>query len=536
MQLAHAIIELLHDEGIDRVFGNPGTTELAFADALSGDPRLPYVLGVHEGPLVATADGYARATGGTAFVNLHVAAGTANGLIGMLNASRSRTPMVVTAGQQDSRHLVQDPMLSGDLVAMATGVAKDAIEARHAGDVPLLLRRAFRAAVSPPQGPVFLSIPMDLMEHEVDTVPARSTPEPVAPAVDLGPVLELLGSARRPCIVAGDGVGRSGAVQELVRVAHRTGALVYHAPMNDRLNFPMNHPSYRGMLPPENASIRNRLDEHDVVLLAGVRAFVPHHYSAADAIGPRTALVQIDDDPAQVGRTYPVQVGLVGDLRLLLSSLADALEAGGGAARPAPHVPGSEPPVDATDGDGPPLAPREAAATVARHLPPGAIVVEEAITQGLLLREHLRLDEPGSFHHTVGGGLGWGIGAATGVALGRPDRRVVAALGDGSALFGLQGLWTAARERAGVTFVVFANHEYRTLKQTLTTMRDCQPAGFTGMDLDDPRVAWPELSTALGVPGVRADGAGHLAELLAARDAADGPLLVEVPVRGHDDP
>jgi benzoylformate decarboxylase len=515
------MLQLLRDEGVNRVFGNPGTTELPFVGELAAEGDLPYVLAPHEGALVAMADGYARATHRTSFVNLHVAAGLANGLIGMLNALRSRTPMVITAGQQDSRHLIQDPMLSGDLVAMAAPAAKWAVEARRADEVGSLLRRAFRAAVTPPEGPVFVSIPMDLLDAELaEAMPARTELEPPATVGDVGAAADLLRAARNPAIVAGDGVGRTGAVGDLVRIAEALRCRVLHAPMNDRLDFPMDHPQYDGMLLPENEQIRKALDGHDVVLLAGVRAFVPHHYSPGPAIPPGVQLVQLDDDPAQIGRNYPVTVGLSGSVPLTVAALAAALGEGGPvAAAPVPE------PVDPA---GTPLPPELAARTVAAHLPPGAIVVEEAITVGLLLRQAWRLREPDSFHHTVGGGLGWGIGAAVGVSLGRPDRPVVAALGDGCALFGVHGLWAAANQHRPVTFVVFGNGEYRTLKQTLTRMRgDAGP--FVGMDLTAPPVDWPALSGALGVPAVRIGGSDELAALLAARTAHDGPLLVEVP-------
>ena len=533
MRMTEAFLEILHDEGVDLVFGNPGTTELPFVDALAEDGRFRYVLGIHEGPVVSMADGYARATGRPAFVSLHVAAGTANGLIGMLNALRSRTPLVVVAGQQDSRHLIQDPMLSGDLVGLAQAATKWAVEARRADEVPALLRRAFREAVTPPEGPVFLSVPMDLYDEPLPGgFQARTVLETSAPVPDLTRAVKVLSSASAPAIVAGDGAGRSGAVDEVLRVAGALGTVVYHAPMNDRLDFPMDHPAYRGMLPPENERIRHALDRHDVVLLAGVRAFVPHHYTDAAAVGPDTALVQVDDDPGQIGRIYPAAVGLAGDVRAVLGALTDELAgAGGGKVVP----PGATDPPEVPDDETVPLHPRVAAATVAANLPVGGLVVEEAITMGLLLREHLRLREPGSFHHTVGGGLGWGAGAAIGVALARPDRRTVALLGDGCAMFGVQALWTAARERVPVTFVVFANGEYRTLKQTLTRMRSGAGGDFPGMDLTRPTVDWPALSRSLGVPGVRAAGVTHLADLVSGRPGDDGPLLVEVPIRSFAD-
>lgn len=529
MRVVDAVLDVLRDEGVDRVFGNPGTTELPFVDALAAAPDLPYVLAPHEGAVVAMADGYARATRRCAFVSLHVAAGLANGLLGMLNALRSRTPLVVTAGQQDSRHLVQDPMLSGDLTGLAHAAAKWTAEVHRAQDLPLVLRRAFRAAITPPEGPVFVSVPMDLLaEPFAGAVPARSAlPERIAAPV--AGALPILTAARAPAIVAGDGVGRADGVAALVEVAEALGAIVYHAPMNDRLNVPMDHPLYAGMLPPENREIRRALDRHDVVLLAGVRAFVPHHYSPEAAVGPRTRLVQLDDDPAQLGRTYPVEAALLGDVGETLAVLAAAL--------PAPEGKRAEPrraPAVAADATTP-LAPELAAATVAASLPPGAVVVEEAITVGLLLRERLRLTEPGSFQHTVGGGLGWGVGAAVGVSLGRPDRPVVAALGDGCALFGVHGLWAAANQRRPVTFVVFANGEYRTLKQTLTRMREGAPGGgFPGMDLGPPALGWRDLAAGFGVRAERIGSAGQLGTLLAARTATDEPLLVEVPVTGFE--
>jgi benzoylformate decarboxylase len=402
------------------------------------------------------------------------------------------------------------------------------VEARRSDEVPTLLRRAFREAANPPSGPVFVSVPMDLFDEDVPVnTPLGTRLERSSPMFDLDPAVKLLLSGRRPAVVAGDGVGRGGAVDELVRLVESLGATVYHAPMNDRLDFPMDHPSYDGMLTPENTRIRERLDAHDVVLLAGVRAFVPHHYSPESAIGPDTRLIQVDDDPADVGRTYPAEVGLVGDIRAILRALGDKVSAAGEgrAVFDAGRVPPAAPP-----DSGLPLDPRTAAATVAAHLPSGAVLVEEAITTGLLLREHLTLSAPGSFQHTVGGGLGWGIGAAVGTSLGRPGRRVVAALGDGCAMFGVQGLWTAAREQVPVTFVVFSNGEYRTLKQTLAKMRGDRAAGFVGMDIDHPQIDWPGLASSFGVPGVRVKSADQLATLLDGAGPEDPPLLLEVPV------
>ncbi|MDX6313494.1 MAG: benzoylformate decarboxylase [Streptomyces sp.] len=539
-----ALLEILDDEGVDRVFGNPGTTEIPFIDAL-GDPAAPeYVLGVQEGSVVAMADGYARATRRPAFVSLHVAAGTANGLIGMLNARRSRTPLVVVAGQQDQRHLLQDPMLAGDLVALASGASKHAVEVHRPQDLPVALRRAFALAQRPPQGPVFVSVPMDvLMDDTPVEVPVRSPMAPAGAASDLDRAAALLAGARRPAIVAGDGVGRDGAVGALVQVAEALGAVTYHQPMNDCLDFPGGHPLHAGPLPPVNTGIRQELQAYDALLIAGCRAFTPHHYSPGPPVPEHLTVVQIDTDPAEPGRNFPVTLGLTGPLAPSLASLAghlrqqvpeyaarartEAADARHTAARAAlDHE------ALAVYGRAP-LEPLAAAHALAAALPDDAVLVEEAITVGVHLRRVLRRDTPGGYVHTVGGGLGWGIGAAVGHRLGAPDRPVVAVLGDGSAMFGLQGLWTAARLRVPVLFVVMANGEYRTLKDTLDSVggRSAAQHRYTGLDLGE--LDWRDAARFFGIPALRVGTTEELGAAVAGVAALNGPLLVEVPLRGH---
>ncbi|MEU4245627.1 thiamine pyrophosphate-binding protein [Actinoplanes sp. NPDC026619] len=536
MKPVDALLAILRDEGVRHVFGNPGTTELPFLDALAGAPDLSYILGLQEASVVAMADGYARATARPAFVSLHVAAGLANGLIGLLNASRSRTPLVVLAGQQDRRHLIQDPMLSGDLVGLARPVVKSAVDVQHSYDLPVVLRRAFAEAVRAPSGPVFVSVPMDLLEEEQPiTVPERSVLAGPGPAVDLDRARSLLAGASAPVIVAGDGVGRDGAVPELVVLAERLGAPVFHQPMHDGVDFPGNHPLHLGMLPPRNAAIRAALQPYDVILVVGCHAFMPHHYTPGPAIPEGAAVVQIDVDPAEPGRNFPVAAGLVGALGPTLAALAALLPDHSArqatvAARTASERAHRD--AEALDRYGPaPLDPLAAMHAVAAGLPAGAVVVEEAITAGIALRSVLRLDRPGSYVHTVGGGLGWGIGAAVGTRLGDPARPVVAVLGDGSALFGLQGLWSAARYRVPVTFVVVNNGEYRTLKDTLDGMkgRSARLGEYVGLDL--PGLNWQAAAQLFGLGYTRISDAGTLRDVVAA-DRRE-PLLVEVPVRGH---
>lgn len=547
MKPIEAFLRVLREEGVTRVFGNPGTSELPFTDALAEAPDIEYVLGVHEGSVVAMADGYARATGRPAFVSLHIAAGLANGLVGLLNASRSRTPLVVTAGQQDRRHLASDPMLSGDLVGLARAAVKHAFDVQHAHDLPVLLRRAFALATQPPAGPVFLSIPMDLLEEPgpVD-LPARSTRAPLGPATELDTAADLLTGARRPAIVAGDGVGRDGAVDELVAVAEALGAIVHQQPMYDGVNFPGSHPLYAGMLPATNAGIRERLSAHDVVFIVGTHAFMAHHYTPGPAVPATARVLQLDPDPGELGRNIPLTLGLHGGIGATLAALRPLL---------AGRVPEAEQRITeagrkaagrriATEWaaragyDDTPLPALTAAHAVAAGLPADAVVVEEAITTGIKLREVLALDRPKSYVHTVGGGLGWGIGAAVGTWLGNPERPVVAVLGDGCTLFGLQGLWAASRYQAPVTFVVMNNGEYRTLKETLDAWdsRSTRAGRYLGLDLAPPHLDFTKAADFFGIDAARVGSAYELTETVAKAARSEAPFLVEVPISSHSSP
>jgi benzoylformate decarboxylase len=536
MKPVDALLAILRDEGVRHVFGNPGTTELPLLDALVDAPDLQYVLGLQEASVVAMADGYARATGRCAFVNLHVAAGLANGLIGLLNAGRSRTPLVVVAGQQDRRHLLQDPMLSGDLVGLARPVVKSAIEVQQAYDLPVVLRRAFAEAVRAPAGPVFVSVPMDLLaEESAIAVPERSALAGPGTADGLDLATSLLAAAAAPVIVAGDGVGRDGAVPDLVALAERLGAPVYHQPMHDGVDFPGNHPLHLGMLPPRNAAIRDALRPFDLILIVGCHAFMPHHYTPGPPIPDGAIVVQLDVDPAEPGRNFPVAAGLCGALAPTLAALTakvpgrpDRLAAA--AARISPTR--AERDAEAIQKYGPaPLDPLAAMHALAAGLPADAVVVEEAITAGIALRSVLRLDRPKSYVHTVGGGLGWGIGAAVGTGLGDPSRPVVAVLGDGSAMFGLQGLWSAVRYQVPVTFVVVNNGEYRTLKDTLdgTPGRSLRGGRYVGLDI--PGLHWPAAARLFGLAHVRVKDADELRDVVGAPRSE--PLLIEVPTTPH---
>ncbi|MBO0868931.1 MAG: thiamine pyrophosphate-binding protein, partial [Micromonosporaceae bacterium] len=411
-------------------------------------------------------------------------------------------------------------------------------------DLPVLMRRAFAEAVRAPAGPVFVSIPMDLLaEESIVDVPARSAPVTPGVADGIPAAAQVLAGAQRPVLIAGDGVGRENAVEELVAVAEALGAAVYHQPMADGINFPGNHPLYHGMPLPTTAAVRALLAEHDVAFVVGTHAFPAHHYTPDRPVPDGVRVVQMDSDPAQLGRNFPVEVALYGALPASLHALADRLrgkvpdaQRRGRELGAATRAARDEIDASARKRWGPgPMDPLAAVHAIATALPAGAVVIEEGITAGMLLRRVLRQDRPGSYRHAIGGGLGWGIGAAIGTRMGAPDRPVVAVVGDGCATFGLQALWTAAHHRIPVTFVVINNGEYRTLKDTLdrNKSRSTQLRRYVGLDLREPALDWRGAGAFFGVPVVRPAGCAELAELVAESSTLDGPRLVEVPVTGH---
>jgi benzoylformate decarboxylase len=539
MKVAGRLIELAQSEGVDRVFGNPGTTELPLMDELARTPEFPYYLGLHEGTAVSMADGFARATGRPSFVNLHIAAGLAHGLANMLNARRARTPMVVTVGQQDRRHLIQDPMLAGDLLALAQGAFKDAVEVTRPEDLPTLMRRAFLLSQTVPTGPVMVSIPVDVMDGELDEpIPPRTKVRGLGVAEGVEEMAEALLAAGAPAIVAGDGVGREGAVDDLVELAESLGATVFHEPMYDCVDFPATHPLSAGMLPPVDELIHNKLSKHDVVLLVGSHAFSAHYYTEANPIPERTRLLQLDSDRTELGRNYPAAIALCGGIGPTVRALTRMTqghcpEAEARLAARGEHADQERPAPPQSTGDG--MGSAAAAEALVAALPDDTIMLEEAITTGLDVRRAFAADRPGSYHHSVGGALGWALGGGIGVKMARRDHPVVSVVGDGTAMYTIQGLWSAAHYDVPVVVVVMNNREYAACKRGVGQVVSDGGDRYVGMDLTDPEIDFIGLSTSLGVEARSAGDPEQLTQAVSEALASGVPALIDAAVAGTPD-
>ncbi|HZN14576.1 MAG TPA: thiamine pyrophosphate-binding protein [Acidimicrobiales bacterium] len=521
------LLEVLRTEGVRHIFGNPGTTELPFIDALAdndsdGPADLHYVLALQEATAVGMADGYAQATRRPAFLNLHTSAGLGNAIGNLTNAQANRTPLVVTAGQQDRRHLVADPLLSGDLVGLARGVSKWTHEVRNANELGTILRRAFHDAASAPSGPVFVSIPMDVLDDDaadgtVPAVPAVSSIRRRAVADGVDELAAMLGGSI--AIVAGDEVAASGAVDALADVARRAGAAVFGAPLRGAVVYPRDDPQWRGDLPPLAAAINAALAPFDRVLVIGERLLV-YPYSDGPLMPASVDVLHLTADAGQLGRVQSTVLGLLGDVRATLEAVADRLPTVDAAAAPTASSDFDER-ARSRYGDVP-MHPMAATHALLRALPADAPVVDEAITTGAYVRG---FHGDGQYFFNRGGGLGWGMPAALGISLALDRGPVVCVVGDGSAMYSPQALWTAAHEQLPVLFAVVNNRQYLILKRNL-------PPGkaYPGLDLDAPPVDFVALAESMGVGATLVEKADDVAD--AARAAWDSgePRLLELPI------
>jgi len=543
---AEILLAALADEGVRHVFGNPGTTELPLVDVLSGRDEPQYVLALQEATAVGMADAYARLTGRPSFVNLHTVAGLANGLGNLTNAAAAGTPMVVTAGQQDRRHLIAEPLLSGDLVGLARSLVKWSHEVRTLGELGTTIRRAFRLAAAPPTGPVFLGIPMDVLEEAGEALlPPRSEVDDASTGGSLAELADLLAGAERPGLVVGNELARSDGLAVAVELAELLGAPVHGQPLNSLLVFPSAHPLWRGPLPMDAAGINAALGAYDRVLVLGADAFLVYPYAEGQPVPEGVELLQVHPDPAQLGRTHAVRLGVLGDparcaaelVRLLAGRIPaerrqQALAAGDAwrgeavVALAGQVIAGRE---------STPLGPAAAVQAVVSRLPEHGILVDEAITASLFTRALHQGTDPTSYLWSGAGALGWGVPAALGARLAAPERPVVCIVGDGSFMYAPQALWTAARYRLNVLTVVLDNREYRILKHGLDRMEGVSAASgsYVGLDLGDPGIDFVALAASHGIAARRVDGADELEQAVGEGLGAGEPQLLHVPVAGH---
>lgn len=545
MTSKEALIKILVNEGVEYVFGIPGATEIVLLDALEKCPDIKYILGLNEIVCAGMAEGYARTSGKPGFLNLHTGPGVAAAMPMLLNAYNGGVPLVITAGQQDTRLLLHDPHLSGDLVGMARQVTKWSIEVLHAADIPVIMQRAFKLAMQHPTGPVFVSLPQNVLNQTLDFKYITNTPNFAKLRPDreaINHAVTILLESETPAIVVESGVARNNALAEVVKLAELIGARVYQPWMAD-VNFPVNHPQYLGDIDPGHPKTREILQPVDVLIGVGCPLFSQPMYLPEPIIARDTRVIQIDDDPWEIGKNFPVACGIQGHIKVSLAELVAALESrmpalakeaakarAKGIAREKAAIMAAFQKQSEAEKDTVPISVSRLIQDLKDVVTAGTIIVDDCWSSSGALRRMLDLKEPCSFLRARGGGsIGWGLPGALGARLGAPDKTVVAICGDGSAAWSMQSLWTAAHYNIPVTFIITANATYRQVK----IMRRNILGGelnerHQGMELDEPIIDFCQLAHSMGVTGAKVTRPEKLKKALKTALASGKPRLVEV--------
>jgi benzoylformate decarboxylase len=519
--------DLLRALGLTTVFGNPGSTEQTFLQDFPDD--FTYVLGLQEASVLAMADGYAQSTGRPALVNLHTAAGTGNAMGSLVAAYRANTPLIVTAGQQTREMSLCDPYLNNpDATLMPQPWVKWAYEPVRAEDVPAAFMRAYAVATQPPAGPVFLSIPLDdwnkpaLGPAVVRSVSTRVQPD----AERLRAFAARISQAERPLLVLGPEVDRAGAWDAGITFAEKLRASVRGSGLSDRCSFPEDHPLYGGPLPLTIAGVSDALSGFDLVIVIGAQVFRYYPFVAGEYLPAGTEVLHITGDP-HLAATAPVGDSLLGDMGTVLEQLADLVEVPNDRLSPAGLRRDLDPDLPAATA---PLAPGDVYAALSTVKPDDAAVVMESTSTLADLITWWPTRRPGSFFATGSGGIGWGVPAAVGIALGDRargvKRTIVASIGDGSFQYSIQAIWTAAQHKLPIVFVVQRNGEYAVLKSF--ALLEKTPA-VPGMDLPGLDIA--SLATGYGCRTATAGSTDDLVREFKAALAAEGPTVLVVPTQ-----
>lgn len=520
MTVRAVVLDLLRAFGITTIFGNPGSTELPLFRDFPKDFR--YVLGLQEAVVVGMADGYAQATRNAAFVNLHSAVGVGHAMGNIFTAYRNRTPLVITAGQQARSILPYEPFLySAQATELPKPYVKWSCEPARAEDVPVAIARAYYLAMQPPRGPVLVSVPADDWAKSCERIEARVVSNEIRPEpCVLSAIGDALDASIRPAFVVGAAVERDGAWNEVVRLAERHNAAVWVAPMSGRCSFPEDHPLFAGFLPPMREKIVQLLAGHDLVFALGAAAFTHHVEGFGPHLPSAANLVQLVDDP-NVAALAPVGTSAVGGIRLGVLDLL-AREQPRSRERPRPRAR----PLRAEPSS--PMSVAYVMQTLAELRDPASIVVEEAPSSRPAMQAYLPILRSETFYTMDSGGLGYSMPAAVGIGLAKPGAKVIALIGDGSAMYSIQALWSAAQLKLPIAFVILKNRRYAALQ-------DFAPAFGFGPDEQLPGTELPDidfvaLARGQGCGGLNVSRAEHLRNALDDALKASVPTLVEVDV------
>ena len=539
---ADAFLSLLVDEGVEYLFGNPGTTELPVMNALPNHPSVKYVLGLQEAIVVAMADGYSRASGKLSACNVHVAPGLGNAMGSLYNAKWFGSPIIVTAGQQEHGHGLTEPLLYDSLVPIASPLVKWAIEVEQFEDLPRVVRRAAKVATTPPTGPVFISLPGDVL----NTSGALALGSPTRVDTRSQPINEVLMqlarrvlAATNPVIVAGHEIATGDAFEAAGRFAELLGAPVYQQTVPYGAHFPTGHACFLGTLGRSQPVVRELLSTHDLLICLGCDVLRMSVWNPTDALPDAMPIVQIGLRDWEMGKNYPTELALRADVQSTLAALNPVVDT---LLSPTERAHRQEKvrllvPANWTNQrqqlkesalshiDDLPLDPQVLMLRIVENLPKDAVVVDESIVSGQSLLKFLPFTDPRCFFGLSSGGIGFAVAGSIGIKLAQPQRPMVVILGDGSSMYNIQALWTAAHLGLQMTYVITNNQGYRILKERLTAFHGS--TNYIGMNFENPSIDFPGLAQSLGVRSERVCKETEIAPALKRAAAHTGPSLIE---------
>ncbi|WP_422743434.1 benzoylformate decarboxylase [Mycobacterium sp. WMMD1722] len=520
----HVTYDLLRTLGLTTVFGNPGSTEQSFLRDFPDD--FTYVLGLQEASVLAMADGFAQVRGKPSLVNLHTAAGTGNAMGSLVSTFKANTPMIVTAGNQTREMSQVDPFLNNrDAIDFPKPWVKWAYEPARAEDVPAAFMQAYAVAMQPPKGPVFLSIPLDDWDKPaLGPAVIRDISTRIFPDADrLESFAARISLARRPLLLLGPEVDRDGGWEAGIAFAEKLKAPVFGSALPDRISFPETHPLARGPLPMTIAGVHDALRGYDLVIAVGAQVFRYYPYVGGDWVPEGTDVLQITSDP-RLSAVAPVGDSLIGSVGIALEQLVDLIDVPADRTAPTPR---QLPTITAVFPAASPLTPEQVYQVISIVKPEHAALVNESTSTIAHQLTWCPTTQTDSYFCTPSGGIGWGVPAAVGVALGDRERgvkrHVLATIGDGSFQYSVQAIWTAAQHDLPIIFVVLRNGAYEILKSFALLEKTPNVPG-----LDLPGLDIEALGTGFGLRSVTVDGTEALAQELTAALVAAGPTVIVV--------
>ena len=541
-----AFLSLLKDEGITHLFGNPGTTELPIMDALTEHPDLNYMMSMQESLVVYMAEGYSRSSGKLSACNVHVAPGLGNAMGAIYAAKFANTPIIITAGQQEQGHGLTEPLLYDPLVPIAQPLVKWAVEVTRFEDLPRIVRRAAKVAMTPPTGPVFISLPGDILNEEgALELGARTRVDTKVRPIDstLEKTAERILSASNPVIVAGHELATDDALQEGAEFASIIGCPVYQQTVQYGAHFLSEHPGFMGALSRDQQQVRDVLSPYDPLIVLGADVLRMSVWSSVEPLPEGMKIVQIGQRDWEMGKNFPTELAIRADVKETLKALNPKLMERGGADQKSRADESlnklssknwsakrevmvkeltAAPQTGAID-------PAWMVMKIVDTMPEETIIVDEGIISSRALMSLLPYRTSSSLFGMASGGIGWGVPAACGVQAAHPEKPLIAIIGDGSSMYSIQALWTAANQKLPVNYVICDNGGYRIIKERLFSFHGNE--NFIGMDFKEPAVDFVGLANSVGVPSVRVVDHSELVPALEdALNNTSGPNLISVTV------